>query len=170
MSIDYTDKTLVAQIDKYNFTDKEHLTFLLHLHRKFLITIIVAIAVIGFPIMRFGSGYSFLTTILLLSLYLALLAVTLYLTLRWRVKKARPQPDGWTGSITVFEDGIRTNVNGGEGWAPWQMFIGYRTLPFGIALHYSPLLAFVLPKRLFQSEEDWLNTLKLVENQLAIRK
>ncbi|MCH7904892.1 MAG: YcxB family protein [Armatimonadetes bacterium] len=170
MSIDYTDKTLVAQIEKYEFSESEHVTYAWHLQRRRSLIIVLVVEVITFFVLKYSFQANALTIVVALIAYALLLAAIYYVTIRLYVRKARSQPAEMTGSVTIFEDGIRSNVNDSEGWMPWTSFIGYRMLPFGIALQMNPVLGFILSKRVFKSDEDWSKTFKLVERKLKLIK
>ena len=170
MSIDYTDKTLVAQIDRYEISESEHATFALHVQRRRLILLILAIEGITFLGMTFVFQYSLTVTAIVLTIYAITLAVAAYLMIRLFARRAHRQLGDPTGFVTIFEEGIRSSSKQAERWMPWNSFIGYRVLPFGIALHVNALQGLPLPKRVFKSDEDWVNALKLVESHLALLK
>ena len=166
MSIDYESMNVVAVIDRYEFNESEHASYAWHARRKLLLALLLIMAVILFALLKFVDRVGPLELVVVMAAFILLMSAVVFAAIRFNVRKGRIQPAGSTGVVTIFEEGVRTNIKDAESWMPWSTFVGYRVLPFGVALHMNSLLGFILPKRVFESDEAWERAVGVIESQL----
>jgi len=168
MTVDLTQMNLVVQIENYEFNDKEHLAYSWRIVRKRFLTTTAVTLVAATLILAFTQSANIETIVIFLVLAIATLGLVQYLTIQLHVKKNRIQLDGMVGLLAIYEEGIRTVIKGAESWVPWSTFIGYRTMPFGISIQLTPTQGFIVPKRLFPTDETWKKVLDIVAEHLLL--